>query len=581
MHKLFPNSFLIDLRLSQDCPRLPIESDCRVVGILDLYTEISNPRYMQTFSDSECFAIYFGDQLHRCAHYPELKKEARWDPNRDNGCLISYDKPTAKIRIDSDLLGTEIAYYWRLTDRLVISNRLDNFRLISDPTVDVASLLEFLRGAYTVGERTLFHGVRKTRPLTCVEVDCRSGDVQSHRSGQWRGGEQEASFPEIAEQWQRTLESAPPCVLMLSAGWDSRLLLAANATRVCSTYTHGDLLSREIGISVDIGRRYSPQVTARTLEESSFGVGALCDRLRQLGHAFHGHWYSAAQYASAVHSVPISAGLFVEHFSGHYGVNSVGQGWSKLAATLKSMLLPRTYDDLSAGEAISMSFRLLHGRLKAPWYLYPDWLSEHANYEHETGDDIERTLVEFQEESTGGVQEIFERFRLEHPGRQYFALQTKCGIPFDGYHHPFADSRLGQMVLSIPYSKRVNYRLSQAVLRQLDPRLLNWPMAATTISAKWPVVSQEMSRGVRILFERVATARRNKRQLHLGWNNFEFLFATDVFDSYIDHLRGNIWPKDQMRAAIRLMDQKGTSAYSVLHMFTKILTADYLLYGQS
>ena len=581
MHRLYPNSFLIDLRLASGCPRLALESDRHSIGALDLYIEILNRKYLRSVVNAEYFAVYFGDRLHSCDQYLDNKCISQWDGCEDNGCFVYYNSRSTKVNVFSDFLGTEMVYYRRLADRIIISNRLDNFRLISDPQVDTAALLQFLHGVYTVGDRTLISETRKTRPLSRLEIDVNTGDIEEHRAGRWSGGEtREATFEEVADRWQSVLDSAPSTVLMLSAGWDSRLLLAANSKRISAAYTHGDLRSREIRIAFDIARQYVPQVVLRALEESSYGIDALSERVRQLGHAFYPHWYNAAQYFSRLNEDPTSAGLFVEHFSGHYGVNSVGQGKAKLVATIKSMLTPGVFDRLSREETIAMALRLLDGRLKTPWYLSTEWLAEQSRFEEETRADIERILVGFYEEGTGGIQEIFERFRLEHAGRQYFALQTKCSIPFNGYHHPFADSRLAQLVFSIPYSKRVNYRLSQAVLRQLNPGLLEWPMAATTIKAKWPVVVQEMSRGVRILTELVVSGMSQREQLHLGWNNFQFIFSTGVFDDYIDHLSGDIWPKEQMRKAVRRMSENGTSGYSVLHMFSKILTADYLLFGR-
>lgn len=576
---LCPNSFLIDVRISDQAEPLDFASKKLAEKHIDVFIEADNSRYLKLLSADRGFGIYYGDQLHIDRNYINDPGNPEWNPATRNGCFINYNQATSLLIVHSDYFGTEIAYYRRLAGRVVISNRIENLQLNFKFDPDWLGVYQFLKDAYTVGERTLVTGIFKTRPLSKVVIDVVAGTVKTSVAAAWTTDQSAPpKSSDIADLWQHVLVKQPRSVLMLSGGWDSRLLMAANTERFDGSYTHGDLESRELKLAYAIGAPRLPEMYFRGLQQSDYQAGAVAERCDALGHAFFPHWYSAAKWLSGSFNSPLTSGLSVEHVSGHYGINSIGKGRVRLANTLKSMFFASSLDGLSQAAARKLAVGLLSSPAHAAWCL-PDQLQDVLRESHEeNASNVNAVLASYQAEGTLGVHEITERFRLEHSGRQYFALQTKCGIPFNGYSHPYADSCLAREVLSIPYSQRINYKLSRNILKLLDPQLLELPMAATLLSAKYPIVLQEASRGARIVGGRAA-ALVGRQGAKLGWNDFQFIYGVGVFDEYIEGLKGDYWPKQRMRAFVQEKARIGSSAYPILDMFGKIQTIDHVLTG--
>jgi hypothetical protein len=270
--------------------------------------------------------------------------------------------------------------------------------------------------------------------------------------------------------------------------------------------------------------------------------------------------------------------LFVEHFSGHYGINSLSGGREKLRNLAKSMLVPGVFDRLSDPEAIAILLPLLSsGYADQPWFAGSDWLDFFADAQEAFEADVADALSGYHRATTTGAQELCERFRLEHSGRQYFAKQTKCALPFTGYYHPYADSELSQSVVRIPYRDRVNYKLSRAVVQAVDRSLLEHPMAATLVKAKHPILVQEGSRLARIGWEMARSVTAGGSRLRLGWNDFQFLYRSNVFHEYVDVLEHPIWSRERMHEFVGTYAANDGNAFSLLDMFSKILTVDHVL----
>jgi len=117
--------------------------------------------------------------------------------------------------------------------------------------------------------------------------------------------------------------------------------------------------------------------------------------------------------------------------------------------------------------------------------------------------------------------------------------------------------------------------MSRAILMHLQPSLLEKPMAATLVKAKAPIFLQESSRGVRIAVQRMYGVVAERRTIRLGWNNFEFLHKSDIFDQYVDALNADFWDRNKMRKFIKEYREAGKNAFSLLDMFSKILTVDF------
>lgn len=525
------------------------------------------------------FNLYLGDRHLGSDDSAYTCIQEQWSPTQHTGTLISFDAPRGLLNIQSDFLGSEPLFYGLKGGALWVSNRIENFVRYGDFERDWAGVFTFLNDAYTVGERSLLKHVFLLRPLQRVTYTVAAERLERTNFDYWQSDSEanvESALAAVDERLNHVLCNSPHTSLMLSAGWDSRLLLSSNPERIVNTYTHGHLASREIAIAFQLGAPLQKSMFFAPLEDTPFGRNQVLEMLAQLGSALFPHWYFASSFQNSGLEAPLSAGLFVEHLSGHYGYNSLGNNRSRLVAFFNTILRPNVYDKIGDDEAIALLTPLLSkGFVKHPWC----WKKEidSAAFRADFNRDVEQVLQNYTQHKTSGLHELSERYRLEHSHRQFFVLQTKTAENFMGYHHPYADSRLAELVLQLKFRHRVNYKVSQNIVKRRAPKLLKVPMAATLVNAERPILMQELSRFARITYEKASNKISGKVLKGLGWNNFEFLYSTYTFHDYIDLLVDDMWDKTAMQSFVQRAAVNNVDAYSMLEMLTKCLTLDFRL----
>lgn len=575
---LKPNSFLLYVGDGAES----IESESYLACWQDsdslLIADFANKDHLQVLRTETDLYVYLGSETLKNGTYLSDLASGDWDHTRHNGIFVRFSKVDQTVWIHSDFLGTESVYYIQTNFGFFVSNRLDALAAVAHPEADPAGVYQYLLGAFTVAGRTMLRQVQQSRPASSVKYSIASGQLRTISYNSWaKSGPSEApNLEAITFKWHQVLAGMPEHTLMLSAGWDSRLILLG--PRVTATYTHGDLESREVRLAFELACTKALPMTFAPLDATDYSAEHLCRMNHELGHAFFPHWYRAARYTAGVGPSLLTAGLFVEHFSGHYGINSLSGGAEKLKNLAASMITPGVFDRLSAPDALEFLVPLLsRGFQSQPWFLGADWSDFFGEAQSIYEADVADTLQGYSSHGTEGAQELCERFRLEHSGRQYFAKQTKCALPFNGYYHPYGDSEFSNMVVQIPYRNRVNYKLSRGVVAASDKSLLQFPMAATLVKAKHPILIQEGSRLTRIAMEKIDLIRKGGKTLNLGWNNFQFLNRSDAFHDYVDTLAHPIWSKSAMHQFVDKFTYANESAFSLLDMFSKILTTDYVL----
>ncbi|MCW8107264.1 hypothetical protein OPS25_01935 [Alteromonas ponticola] len=527
--------------------------------------------------DEAGFFIYLGDR-----HFTEntadfLTKTKNYNEDTLVGTTILYSAESHKVVIQSDYLGTEPVYYLYQNGTFWLTDRIENMPRVASCTMDLMQVYASVHKGATISDRTVFNEVKQTRPLQRVNFDGKTGKLSIFDSDCWRRDNEtdpSALFSQISERFKRVIEESPKTNLMLSAGWDSRLLLT-DVNRLEQVYSHGDLASREIEIAFQYGVITGVPFNMVPLQYTAYDGATITEMLQKTGQCLFPHWYSASKYLHKLGNFPLSAGLACELVSGHYGVNSL-PGKGKLMRTLKTMLAPNKYEAIEDDKAIEfLTTKLSQGFVELPWFF-----SKSINFEEikcQYAEEVRACLRGYSDKNTSGIHELCERFKLEHDSRQYFSYQTKSAIADLGYNHPYSDAKLNKLALSVPYKYRANYRLSQYILKKHAPHLLSQALAATLISARFGISLQEFSRFARIIGEKIYTLSSKKLPKGLGWNNFQFLHDTATFHDYTDMLVDEIWDKDKIHLFIKKYRENNGDAYSLLILFTKMLTTDYRL----
>ncbi len=524
------------------------------------------------------FSIYIGDRHLNCDHAKFIKEIEQQGLDSFVGARIKYVQKTNSIEILSDFLGSESIYYYLVNNSLYISDRLENFSRYFTVTKSEPELYTSILMGATVANSTLLQGVKQTRPLQRVSFKVENTSLRVEEGKLWESepdADVKSLYRQIDERLYSVLQQSPPTTLMLSAGWDSRVLMTSKQ-RIRGTYTHGDVSSREIKIAFKLGSKLSVPMDFVPLEESLYGAEISYEMLARLGQCYFPHWYYASKKLSQSSAYPLSAGLMVEHFSGHYGINSL-PGAGRNIRLFNSMLAPQKYDKISNDEAIAyLASPLSKGFSSTPWFFKDDigFDSVQKTFTEQT----RQCLEGYVQTGTSGIQELCERYKIEHSLRQYFSFQTKSASSSLGYHHPFIDSQLAKLVLTLKYRHRINYKLSRHVVKSRAPHLLDLPLAATLAKASSPVVVQEASRALRIAGEKFYSKATGNLPKGLGWNNFQFLNKTNTFHEYADMLVDDVWDKAKIHKFITDYCKGDNEAYSLLILLTKMVSADYKIH---
>lgn len=504
---------------------------------------------------------------------PDFKKpndEASLSP----GTVISYDSSSRKLLITTDRLGTAIVFYETRNSReFSVSNRLENLGII-EREKNWSAIQQYLNTGYTIGSDTFFEGISQTLPAQTLSLEI-NPPLRVEES--IRGFQQEFLdlSPEELEQkiisrLTSLLQELPKSTLMMSAGWDSRTLLAQGAKGYKSAYTHGDLSSREILISHKLSRRFRLDHHFIDTENQNFTPTLLDEMLAQLGFCIFPIWYLAAQRVQALNGGPLSSGVLGELLGGHYGLLSIGTRFHKLMSA-SSILVGGDLSDQQMERRVA--------EFCTPpeyfWFLTDDALSHFNKVAPKTKARMLDQINRFRSEEANW-QRAIERFNMNHRARQYILKQAQASVSTVGYIAPFADDILAETSEIYPFKNRIHNKLNRRILSELNPVLLNEPMAATLISAKRPIIFQEISRVLRVFFEE-STKLLGISPPRLGWFDYEYLYTTTLFEHWITSLKHEIWDKDRMRSTIKSNVTRGIDAGSTLDMLCKIKTVDHYI----
>lgn len=560
-----PTSFLITLgsHKKDRSSTYSVYSD----ELCSLYIKTKNNNHIQFTCNEEGFTVYLGENT-------KIPISNNSEKRPGQGTLVKYHKTSGKLVIESDRLGTAILYYGRAqNDSLEISNRLDNLEL-DEKKINWPSIQQYLNTGYTIGSNTFFLDVEQTLPNEKL-VACSVDSFQISRTAidtpnLLKDYTVDQLVDLLSERLSSTLDERSSSVLMMSAGWDSRTLLVAGPEHYHSAYTHGDLSSREISITHRLTSDLRMDHMFSDIQNLELSGNLLDTMLEELGFCIFPVWYIAGQRAQEIYNSPLSSGVLGELLGGHYGLLSMGSRLQKVLAA--ASLLP---GKLIPNDQFSTALERFTTPAANHWFLSEEGhnlLSNHA----ETTKTMMRNRLNTAYGDTGDWQSAIETFNMEHRARQYIFKQALAASSTSGYIAPFADDTLADMVRLIPFDNRVHNKLNKKILKETNPNLLDYSMAATLVPAKYPILFQELSRGVRILLE---NGRKilGKSQPRLGWFNYEHLYQTKILQEIIDSLSLGLWDKQKMRNTIELNPKNGIDAGSTLDMLCKLKTIDYYL----
>jgi hypothetical protein len=318
--------------------------------------------------------------------------------------------------------------------------------------------------------------------------------------------------------------------LMLSGGWDSRVLLAATiaalgADRVLA-FSHGQLDNYELRLAARLAATAGVAFTGVQLDADAFGDVAW--RTRLLGETetlLYPYWRHTADRMRAGGANTLTCGILGEVLGGHYTVmGSRGARFRHFVART----LGRTAT--SPGHASQRLERLLAQTTawRTLWFVRPEvqagWREE---VEQCAREDAAAVIHRYRDRGVEDPDLCVEAYVTEHRALQMIAKQPLVTAGAVELLLPFCDREMLVAAARLPVSLRLHNGASRELLRRHAPHLLRLPLAATLVPARAPILVHEIGRlarrGLDLASDALFMRSRGRlaRSRPFGWMNFE------------------------------------------------------------
>jgi asparagine synthetase B (glutamine-hydrolysing) len=498
-----------------------------------------------------------------------------------------------RVTLSCDASGV-IPLYYAATDRgIAFSSLLRPLaRAVAAPP-DAVGVAELVRFAYTTAGRTVFRDVNRLLPGQVLTWCPMRGVTIEETARTWVGEIDTLSRPDEAAEHvapvlrDAVIENAPAdgrYVLMMSAGWDSRTLLATAVATLggdrLHAFSHGDLASRELRLAAAVAAAAGVPWSAREIGPDVWNLEHLARTFACTETLVFPHWSWAARANDD--AACLASGVMGEVLGGHYGPTQVARGRGKGWALLRSLRRDGAMADV---ESVERALRL--NGLGRMWYLRHDAEGddhERAALLEAMNQGVAADLARLQARGVASPDQLVEAYVTEHRGVQYITAQALAARLHAGAGLPFADAELLVLASRIPPRLKVHNRVNRSLCLRTATHLQRQPMAATLVPASWPLGLQEGSRLVRRAYEEA------HRWVHkysggrvgpprLGWVNFDFLRQGDVVEHVIESLEADLWDRPGMHALFQRLchDRTGRSMHPFFDQMGKILTVDRML----
>lgn len=151
---------------------------------------------------------------------------------------VGWNQPSRKLYVVTDFLGMQPFYMLRNDKSILFSTDIRSLTSASDGGVqmDPAGWGAFVSFGHTIGDRTLVTGIRRVPAAWSAIVEPAALTIDAHTYWQWPQGNPSLTLSDvdtgaIAEALKRDCRSYAeynrPGTMLLSGGFDSRLILAA------------------------------------------------------------------------------------------------------------------------------------------------------------------------------------------------------------------------------------------------------------------------------------------------------------------------------------------------------------------
>jgi hypothetical protein len=151
--------------------------------------------------------------------------------------LLFWDNKNKKLAVTTDFLGMQPIYYFRSDGTMLMASEIKGIAAsgLLDVKMDSAGWGSFISFGHTIGDITMLEGVKRADPACIMVYDTEQGRLmEPHQYWEWPAPnpsltlesiDTEQIIVSLSEDIKSYTEHASPGTLLLSGGFDSRLIL--------------------------------------------------------------------------------------------------------------------------------------------------------------------------------------------------------------------------------------------------------------------------------------------------------------------------------------------------------------------
>ncbi len=510
------------------------------------------------------------------------------------GILLAICKIEGCIYLFNDCYGA-FPVYLNNTDTTEEGEPLasDSLRSFSGRNVDWASFYQFLSFGYVFAPYSLFEGIARLSANTGIKMTFHGKQPEFSSialTNFWNLSDEgnQPNIDELIDIFREEAKGFESTQLMMSGGWDSRLLLAVLSEKKPRLYTHGDLNSREIAIVKDIASLSGLPLIEKSFSKAHLAKTAFESYLHDTESAMFTHWNQAGAYADQ-NQLIMTAGTFGEVLGGHYGALNTLPGKKKYASLLMHLIGAGSFMDnaLQLNDQDTVLNYLKMSNYGVFWFVNTQLMLKlrAKNLVEQSNERLIELFRTYEDQGMKDAQPMFERFYTEHRGGQYINRQLSNSARTNNFRNIFTNEDLVRACSSLSFSKRAHNKINRKIIEKLYPELLDFPMAATLVNARRPILAQEGSRAFRKLLESNSVIDHFYRifsrygDRSFGWNDFRQIVDQEWIGDLKPLLSENLWDQQKLIDAVR--SNNTSNMYQFFDMISKAITLDYLIKGSS
>ncbi len=556
---------------------------------------------------SACHYVVDGEScIYRAARTPAKKgapllfnvRDGRFETTElCKGNVVLLDESRCLLFLSTDWCGVFPLYYAQMDGGILFSSHCKPLAAVIGSSRDYVGAVEYMLSAYFIGDRTPFQGIHRLLPGQALTYCLKDKTVSLEERSRYWSGSLHPDSPElnIGHVWETFLQACRRCFdltethgIMLSAGWDSRLVLAGllhlfPKSRIRSI-SFGDLKSRELKLSRRLARSSGVKHLELPLKDHLTDMGQVRKIFERCETAAYPYWYRAVQHLAAEGVTCVCGGLQGEVFGGHYGVGELQGPWQKVMY-FGSHVVPVQMPTGSRPQDFEQAVGLVeHGYDRRPWYIKEDFWQSSPRLREAILNDIHAEVKRYKVAGVTNADQFFEAFRAEHAGTQWFCgqiLTCRAGVDIA---IPFADREFMMLASRTPMRLKIYNSLSRKLLKAFAPQLSRYPTGATLVPANFPVILQEASRLLRWVVDRTASSLyfawgRRIDLLHSDWRNIPALRDGVALNRLTDDIRLDLLDKVAIRRSIADIARLETRIRpeALAHQLLRIYTMDLML----